>query len=167
MTKAPLGGAASGTNPTDRGKRGPKRSTLCEGQGLPLAVVVAEASVPDMKLTAPTLNALIMSAPTGPAPLCLDKGYDYDPSRYAATVRGYTLHLRTRGEERLDAAARDPLRRPRRWVVERLHSWLNRSRRLLVRWEKLAHTDTAFVHLACALLCFQQCDRIKATLVSE
>jgi putative transposase len=167
MTKAPFGGAATGANPTDRGKRGTKRSTLCEGHGLPLAVVVAGANVPDMKLTAPTLDALIVSAPGEPAQLCLDKGYDYDLSRYAATTRGYTLHLRTRGEERLDAASRDPLKRPRRWVVERLHSWLNRSRRLLVRWEKLEHTYLAFVHLACALLCFQQCDRVKACLVSE
>jgi putative transposase len=52
--------------------------------------------------------------------------------------------------------------------VERLHSWLNRSRRLLVRWEKLAHTYQAFLHLACALVCFQQCDRYRAMLaVSE
>lgn len=33
--------------------------------------------------------------------------------------------------------------------------------------ETLAQAYTAFVHLVCALLCFQQCDRIKATLVSE
>ena len=31
-------------------------------------------------------------------------------------------------------------KQPRRWVVERLHSWINRSRRLLVRWEKLDFT---------------------------
>jgi putative transposase len=167
MTKAPFGGAATGANPTDRGKRGTKRSTLCEGQGLLLAVVVAGANVPDMKLTAPTLDALIVPAPAGSAQLCLDKGYDYDLSRYAATARGDTLHVRSRGEERLDSGSRDSHRRPRRWVVERLHSWLNRCRRLLVRWEKLAQTYTAFIHLACALLCFQRCDRVKATLISE
>jgi transposase len=43
MTKAPFGGAATGANPTDRGKRGTKRSTRCEGHGLPLAVVGAGA----------------------------------------------------------------------------------------------------------------------------
>lgn len=167
MTKAPFGGAATGPNPTDRGKRGTKRSTLCDGRGLPLAVVVAGANVPDMKLTAPTLDALLPPRPAIPSQLCLDKGYDYDLARYAASVRGYRLHLRTRGEERHDTASGDPLRRPRRWVVERLHSWLNRSRRLLVRWEKLQHTYEAFVQLACALLCFQQCDRLKVSLVSE
>jgi putative transposase len=44
-------------------------------------------------------------------------------------------------------------------VVERLHSWLNRSRSLLVRWEKLECAYLAFVQLACALLCVQWYDR--------
>lgn len=171
MTKAPFGGAATGPNPTDRGKRGTKRSTLCEGHGLPLAVVVAGANVPDMKLTAPTLDALVVARPeptaAQPQHLCLDAGYDYDLPRYAAEQRRFIAHIRPRGEDHANARSTDPLKRPRRWVVERLHSWLNRSRRLLVRWEKLAQTYTAFVHLACALLCFQQCDRIKAALVSE
>lgn len=172
MTKAPFGGAATGPNPTDRGKRGVKRSTLCEGHGLPLAVEVAGANVPDMKLTAETLDAVVVArpAPTTEQPqhLCLDAGFDYDLPRFAAEQRGYTVHIRPRDQERREAeAARvatapDPLKRPRRWVVERLHSWLNRSRRLLVRWEKFDHTYRAFLQLACALCCFQQCDRLRA-----
>jgi putative transposase len=39
-------------------------------------------------------------------------------------------------------------------VVERTHSWLNRSRRLLVRWEKKTQNYLAFLHLACAQLLF-------------
>ena len=35
QTKAPLGGEATGPNPTDRSKRGTKRSLLVEGRGLP------------------------------------------------------------------------------------------------------------------------------------
>jgi putative transposase len=166
MTKAPFGGAATGANPTDRGKRGTKRSTLSEGHGLPMAIAVAGANVPDMKLAAPTLDGYVIErpqpTPERPQHLCLDAGYDYDLPRYAADQRGYTLHLRRRGEDRANAGSPDPLKRPRRWVVERLHSWLNRSRRLLVRWEKLGHTYEAFLHLACALLCFQQCDRFRA-----
>jgi putative transposase len=136
MTKAPFGRAASaeaegiGHNPTDRGKHGTKRSILSEGHGLPVAVLVAGANVPDMKLAAPQ--------------------------------RGYRAHIRPRGEDRVHARSADPTKRPRRWVVERLHSWLNRSRRLLVRWEKLERTYRALLHLACALLCFQQIDRYRA-----
>jgi putative transposase len=166
LTKAPFGGAATGANPTDRGKRGTKRSTLSEGHGLPVAIVVAGANVPDMKLAAPTLDALVVERPEPtaqePQHLCLDAGYDYDLPRYAAEQRHYMAHIRPRGEDRANAGSADPQKRPRRWVVERLHSWLNRSRRLLVRWEKLEHTYEAFLHLACALLCFQQCDRLRA-----
>jgi len=41
-----------------------------------------------------------------------------------------------------------------RRVVERTHSWLNRSRRLLVRWEKKVENYAAFLHLACTQLMF-------------
>src|SRR5215469_6176838 len=56
LTKAPFGGVATGESIADRGKRGTKRSQLCEGHGLPLAIEVAGANVPDMKLAAPTLD---------------------------------------------------------------------------------------------------------------
>jgi putative transposase len=164
MTKAPFGRAATaaaegvGHTSTDRGKHGTKRSTLSDGHGLPLAVVVAGANVHDMKLAAPTLDALVVVRPMPPAEQpqqwCLDAGDDYDLPRFAAEQRGYIAHIRPRGEERAHARSADPVKKPRRWVVERLHSWLNRSRRLLVRWEKLERTHLAFVHLACALLCF-------------
>lgn len=178
MTKAPFGRAATaeaegiGRNPTDRGKFGTKRSILSEGHGLPVAVVVAGANRPDMKLLAPTLDALVLARPT-PTPaqphgVCLDKGYDYDVIRDQLAVRGYTPHIRPIGEDTVSARSLDPTKRPRRWVVERLHSWLHRSRRLLVRWEKRKVTYQAFVHLACALICFQQCDRYRtAASVSE
>ena len=118
-----------------------------------------------MKLAAPTLDALVVARPQPterqPQHLCLDKGYDYDLPRFAAEQRGYIAHIRPRGEDRAHARSADPTKRPRRWVVERLHSWLNRSRRLLVRWEKLERTYGAFLQLACALLCFQQVDRYR------
>lgn len=42
--------------------------------------------------------------------------------------------------------------RARRWDVERTHSWMNRFRRVLIRWEKRAETYPAFLHLACAAI---------------
>lgn len=53
-TKAPFGGAATGANPTDRGKKGTKRSHWSDGRGMPLAVVVAGANRHDMKLAEAT-----------------------------------------------------------------------------------------------------------------
>mgnify|MGYP000082400705 CR=1 FL=1 len=77
---------------------------LTEGQGLPIALVVAGANVPDMKLLADTLDATVIERPE-PSPeakqhLCADKGYDYDVCREEMEDRGYEPHIRRRGEER-------------------------------------------------------------------
>ncbi|MEM9998978.1 MAG: transposase, partial [Bacteroidota bacterium] len=47
--------------------------------------------------------------------------------------------------------------RARRWVVEAAHSWLNRFRRLLVRWEKKVINHAALLHLACAVIVWRRC----------
>ena len=153
MTKAPLGGEATGRNPTDRGKSGTKRSLLTDGHGIPLAVAVAGANRHDMKLTGPTLEAIVTERPRPtekqPQNMCLDKGYDYDEVRDILTEWGYTAHIRTRGEESKQKK-QVPGYRARRWVVERTHSWLNRFRRLLIRWEKKVENYLAMLHFACA-----------------
>lgn len=142
-------GKKTGPNPTDRGKCGTKVSLATDAAGVPLAVVVAGANCNDHKLLGPTLaeaEAVRPEAERRAHGLCLDKGYDYPITRWLAAAYGYQLHLRRRGEDR-------PSRRwkPRRWVVERTHSWFHRARRLLVRWEKKAANYLAFVHLSCAL----------------
>jgi putative transposase len=45
MTKTPFGGAGTGANPTDRGKKGTKRGVLTDGKGRPLSVVVDGANL--------------------------------------------------------------------------------------------------------------------------
>lgn len=95
-------------------------------------------------------------APTAERPqgMCLDKGYDYDDVRAILQEFGFTAHIRSRGEE-AGALAREAGQRARRWVVERSHSWLNRFRRILVRWEKEPEHYLAFLHFACALIAFR------------
>ena len=108
--------------------------------------------------------------PTEEAPqgLCLDKGYDYDSVRELAAEFGFTLHLhppsshsifalhlRTRGEE-MQAIKKEAGHKARRWVVERTHSWMNRSRRLLIRWEKKAVNYLGFLHLVCAYITYKR-----------
>jgi len=67
---------------------------------------------------------------------------------------GFTAHIRSRGKEAKEMA-QEAGKRARRWVVERTYSWLNRFRRILVRWEKEATNYIAFLHFACALIAFQ------------
>ena len=85
--------------------------------------------------------------------LCLDKGYDYAASRTLAEERGFTLHLRRRGEE--IEAKRHRGAKARRWVVERAHAWLNRFRAILIRWTKKPQNYRALVHFACGIIATQ------------
>jgi hypothetical protein len=50
-------------------------------------------------------------------------------------VYGYIAHIKSWGDESKDAK-RSRRKKDRRWVVERTYSWLNRFRRILIRWEK-------------------------------
>ena len=61
VTKAPCGGEKAGKSPVDRGKRGLKRSTMVDAQGIPLGVVAAPANCHDSPLLAPTLEAAEVS----------------------------------------------------------------------------------------------------------
>ena len=63
ITKSPLGGQATGANPTDRGKCGTKRSMLVEAQGVPIGLEVGPAQRPDVKLLAATLEAVEVEPP--------------------------------------------------------------------------------------------------------
>ena len=138
VTKAPLGGGATGPNPTDRGKSGTKRSLLTDGNGIPLSITVDGANRHDKKLVKRTLEAIIMERPSPEEVkqnICMDKGYDYNDVRELVEEYGYTAHIRSRGEE-ITEKQNIPGFRARRWGLERSHSWLNRFRRLLIRWEK-------------------------------
>lgn len=84
----------------------------------------------------------------------MDKGYDYADTRRELRALAYTPHIRSRGEEKVDLKTL-PGFRARRWVVERTHSWLNRYRRLLIRWEKKAENYVALTHFACAIIAFR------------
>ena len=127
---------------------------LTEGRGIPLGLAVDGANVNDHKRMRRTLEAIPVERPVpaadDPQHLCLDEGYDYDEPRALAAEFGFTLHLRTRGEEA--SAKRHAGAKARRWVVERTHSWLNRFRRVLVRWEKRADTYLALLHFALGLI---------------
>ena len=147
-------GKKTGKNPTDRGKLGVKRSTLIDGRGVPLAVAIEGANVPDQKLVAETLDAIPVHrpepAPHKPQHLCLDKGYAGEPVDREVCRRGYTPHVPRKANEPPKPKHRTG--KARRWKVERTHSWLNRARRLLTRWEKKVANYIGFLHLQFAII---------------
>jgi putative transposase len=64
MTKAPLGGAGTGSNPTDKGKKGTKRSMLTDAKGILLSVAVDGANRHDKTLVKEILDAIIIQRPS-------------------------------------------------------------------------------------------------------
>jgi putative transposase len=100
----------------------------------------------DAELLVATLEGLVVARPAWEEDeqqhMCLDAAYDSEPVREELKERGYVPHIRPadkKAREREGSVHRHG-GRARRWVVERTHSWLNRSRRLLVRWEKKPRT---------------------------
>jgi putative transposase len=155
MTKAPLGGESTGPNPTDRGKEGTKRHLLTEGSGLPIGLTVTGANVHDIRQVEAVLESMPFLPPDYephcPHGFCADKGYESEAVRTLIWRKGYADHIRSRCEEK-DDKKMIPGYRARRWVCERTHSWMNRYRRILVRWEKKTENYLALLHLICAIM---------------
>src|SRR3990172_10634730 len=115
---------------------------------MPLGLAIGGANTHDQKLLFETLESIPVPRPQRSEleeNLCLDKGYDAEEIRRRVRRRGYVPHIRSRGEEMTEKSM--PGKRPRRWVVERVASWLNRYRRILVRWEKKVANYEALLHL--------------------
>lgn len=117
-------------------------------------MAVAGANVPDQKLVAETLDAIPIKRPKPtaevPQHLCLDKGYTGEPVDRQVRQRGYTPHVPSKANQ--PAKPKHSRGKARRWKVERTHSWLNRARRLLTRWEKYVKNYIGFLHLRFAIV---------------
>lgn len=157
-TKAPLGGEKTGKNPTDRAKKGVKRSLLVEANGVPVGLAVDGANRNDMKLVEATLESIPVGRPEPtreqPQGMCMDKGYDYEEVREILEEFGFTAHIKARGEEAKEIKRKAGFK-ARRWVVERTHSWMNRFRGILIRWCKKPENYIAMLHFAFAIITYR------------
>jgi len=162
ITKAPLGGQATGKNPTDRAKLGTKRSLLVEAKGVPLAIEVGPANRHEVKMLAETLDGVVVDRPVPSEQekqnLCLDKGYAGEPTKQEAEARGYEVHVPDKENAKKKRKRKAGRRKARRWVVEVTHSWVNRFRRLLIRWEKKKANYLSMLYFACAIICWRKCE---------
>jgi putative transposase len=161
------GGKKVGKNPTDRGKKGTKRSLLVDEQGGPLGLVIDGANRHDTKLLRATIEAIVVErpipTPRRPQHLCLDKAYDNPTGHRTVAETRYTGHIRRIGEEKAATTQRQPHSKPRRWVVERTLAWLSKCRVILVRYDKHDTNYLGLVQLACALFWYRRLHRLGAT----
>lgn len=142
---------------------------MVDRNGLPLAVTVSASNVHDSQMLEATVDRIPALRLAGkrrgrprkrPAKLHADKGYDYPRCRRALRARGILPRIARRGIESRERLGRH------RWVVERTLSWLNRFRRLKVRYERRADIHQAFLSLGCALICWNAHTRLSWNIVA-
>ena len=131
---------------------------------MPIGLAVDGAHRHDFKMARETIERLAVErpdpTPEAPQGIGLDKGYDDDEVRDLLAAFGFTAHIRARGEEAL-ALKQEAGFKARRWVVERTHSWMNRFRRVLIRWDKKVRHYLGFLHLACAYITYRQAGLLR------
>ena len=125
---------------------------------MPIGLAIEGAHRHDMKLVRPTIARLGVERPAPseqrPQGRCLDKAYASDEVRQIVLEWGFTAHIRPRGEE-AKALKREAGFKARRWVVQRAPSWINRFRRLLIRWDKKPENELSVLHLAGGWIAFR------------
>lgn len=134
---------------------------MVDERGVPLSIVISGANTHDVKLLAATLDGIIVARPSGRPPrqnLCLDAGYVGETAKREIEERGYVPHVRPRGEE-IAEMDKNPGFKARRWVVEVCHSWFNRFRKLLVRYEKMDRSYLGLLMLAASVIVLRKIKR--------
>jgi IS5 family transposase len=126
---------------------------MVERQGIPLVIRHTAANVHE----ATTLEMMVDAIPAirnrrgrprkRPEKLHADKAYNSRHNRQVLRKRGIQPRIARKGIESSERLGRH------RWVVERTLAWLNRYRRLKVRYERRADIHQAFLTLGCALIC--------------
>ncbi len=136
---------------------------MVDRNGIPLAVEHSAPNVHDSKMLEETVDAIRpIHGQRGrpgrprkrPEKLHADKGYVFPRCRKAfLRKRGIKGRIARRGVDSSERLGRY------RWVVERTLSWLNRFRRLKVRYERRDDIHQAFLELGCALICWRYVQR--------
>ncbi len=130
-----------------------------DGRGVPLSLVVTGANAHDVTQINEVLEAIMVKrkqpSTRRSKHLCADAGYRGQRALAIIESHGYIAHVVDRRKE-VDAKRRNPGKKARRWVVEVCHSWFNRFRKLLVRYEKLERSFLALNHLAASIIAFRK-----------
>jgi transposase len=155
------GGNILGPNPTDKGRAGCKRHLVVDAHGIPLAARLTKSNVHDCQRFEELLDAIPALKQRGPGrprrrpgKAHADKGYDFKKCREACRVRGIQHRIARRGIESKERLGRH------RWVIERTFAWLNKQRRLMIRFDRWASHYVGFLHLGCVLICWNYLSRL-------
>lgn len=129
-----------------------------DGRGVQLSIVVTGANRHDVTQLEAVLDGVVVERPKAEKVkqhLCADKAYRGEPALLVITAREYIPHIKQRNEE-IQEKKENPKYKARRWVVEVSHSWFNRFRKILVRFEKLNERYEALLYMVAAIIAFRK-----------
>ena len=145
FVKNVYGSDCVGRNPTDRGRKATKVSAVVDDIGVAHGLHFCPANLSDMKLFEPTMASLFTCLDQGKE-LYADKGYDSAANRETCQrygMRDRLFRRRTTNSRRTHA---------KRGVVERFFSWIDKYRRLILRYERSVSLYEALTLMACGIL---------------
>lgn len=150
LTKAIHGGEKTTANPTDRGKKGRKRSLITNQSGIPLSVVCGNASVHDSRLVEENVKALIFR-PKNKIKIYADKGY------IGVRISDKKFELEVESRKNMKIKKKIKGIGKKRWPIERTHSWMNNFRAIKLSLSRSIEVTLNFIHIACIEICWNFC----------
>jgi putative transposase len=153
--KSPLGQEKTGKSPVDRKKLGTKRSIIVEGSGIPIGYALDAGNRHDSKLFEASIRSIpLFLLQPNYKEMHLDKAYD---SKTIQTILFNFYYVpRISKNKRRSKQSVSLKTGKKRWIVESTHSWMNRFRRLLIRFEKSAKNYIALMQFAFSIIIFNR-----------
>ncbi len=121
---------------------GRKRHLVVDTLGLVLAVLVTAANIDDRAGAKQLFTAMRTTSWKRLKLIWADGNYTGDLIAWLMKTCGWILKIVHKPKEQLGFEVL-----PKRWIVERTFSWLNRQRRLSKDFERLPETSEAFIYV--------------------
>jgi len=136
---------------TKRGK-GTKVMAVADRSGLPVSIYITSATPHEVTLVEATVQSRFVA--DIPTRIIGDKAYDSDKLDKKLDETGIELIAPHKGNRKKPKTQDGrPLRRYlRRWRIERLFSWLQNFRRLIVRYDFHSDNFLGFIHIGCIII---------------
>lgn len=154
--KSPLGQEKTGKSPVDRKKLGTKRSIIVEQNGIPLGCALGAGNRHDSILFEDSIRSIpsFINQPFYKE-MHLDSAYD-TKNIGVMLFNFYYVPKISKNKRNSKLPIIHPKSEKKRWVVESTHSWMNRFRRLLIRFEKLANNYLALMQFSFSIIIFNK-----------
>jgi transposase len=143
----PAGGQLAQAMARSRASLSTKIHLACDALGYPLGFILTGANVSDFDQAKPLLRAHLRPG----AQVIMDKGYDSDALRAYVNQLGGVAVIAVNASRALKPPFDEHLYRERH-RIENLFATLKSFRRLATRYEKLRHTFSSMLTLACILV---------------